>query len=129
VWSAQALVAWHGSFCSVPPGHADQAVTVRHKLGGVTVDVVTGSRTVLACHHRAPDHADASVRDPGHVTVLEARILTARLEPQPSLIRRRPRPARPGQRHQNDQRHCDDQLPASTTGGVPARAIKYTRPG
>jgi hypothetical protein len=76
--SAQALVAWHGNSYSVPPGHAGQAVTVRHQLGTVTIDVVTGAGTVLARHRRAPDHAGAVIRAAEHVTALEARILAAR---------------------------------------------------
>ena len=39
VVSAQALAAWHGNFYSVPPGHAGQQVTVRHRLGTATLDV------------------------------------------------------------------------------------------
>jgi hypothetical protein len=59
VASAQALAAWHGNFYSVPPGHADQQVTVRHRLGAATLDVVAAAGTVLARHHREPDHAGA----------------------------------------------------------------------
>lgn len=76
--SAQALVAWHGNSYSVPPGHGGQQVTVRHQLGAVTLDVVTAAGTVLARHHRKPDHAGAVVRDEGHVTALEKKVLAAR---------------------------------------------------
>ena len=50
VVSAQALVAWNGNFYSVPPGHADRQVIVRHKLGTATLDVMTAAGTVLARH-------------------------------------------------------------------------------
>ena len=50
--SAQALVSWHGNSYSVPPGHGGQKVTVRHQLGGATLDVVTAAGTVLARHRR-----------------------------------------------------------------------------
>jgi transposase len=76
--SAQALVSWHGNLYSVPPGHAGQQVSVRHQLGTVTVDVVTAAGSVIARHRREPDHAGAVVRDSGHVTALETRVLAAR---------------------------------------------------
>ena len=78
VVSAQALVAWHGNSYSVPPGHGGQRVTVRHQLGSGTINVVTASGTVLARHRRQPDHAGAVVRDEGHVTALETKVLAAR---------------------------------------------------
>jgi transposase len=96
VVSAQALVAWHGNFYSVPPGHAGQAVTARHQLGTATIDIVTGAGTVLARHHREPDHAGAVIRDGRHVAALEARILAARgagAAPCHRKARRPPSPA------------------------------------
>jgi transposase len=78
VVSAQALVAWHGNSYSVPPGHGGQQVTVRHQLGAAVIDVVTAAGTVLARHRRAPDHAGAVIRDEGHVTALEKKVLAAR---------------------------------------------------
>jgi hypothetical protein len=78
VVSAQALVAWHGNSYSVPPGHGGQRVTVRHQLGSGTIDVVAASGTVLARHRRRPGHAGAVVRDEGHVTALENKVLAAR---------------------------------------------------
>jgi hypothetical protein len=76
--SAQALVAWHGNSYSVPPGHGGQKVTVRHQLGSPAIDVVTTAGTVLARHRRQPDHAGAVVRDEGHVSALEKKVLAAR---------------------------------------------------
>ena len=78
VVSAQALVAWHGNFYSVPPGHAGQQVVVAHRLGTATLDIVTAAGTVLARHRREPDHAGVITRDAGHVTALEAKVLAAR---------------------------------------------------
>jgi transposase len=78
VVSAQALVAWHGNSYSVPPGHGRQKVTVRHQLGAPVIDVVTAAGTVLARHRRGPDHAGAVIRDEGHVTALENKVLAAR---------------------------------------------------
>jgi hypothetical protein len=78
VVSAQALVSWHGNSYSVPPGHGGQQVTVRHQLGAVTLDVLTAAGSVVARHRREPDHAGAVVRDSGHVTALEKKVLAAR---------------------------------------------------
>jgi transposase len=78
VVSAQALVSWHGNFYSVPPGHGGQQVTVRHQLGTATLDVITAAGSVVARHHREPDHAGAVIRDSGHVAALEAKVLAAR---------------------------------------------------
>jgi transposase len=80
VVSAQALVSWHGNRYSVPPGHAGQAVTVRHRLGAGVIDVVTAAGTVLARHRRVPDHAGALVRDDGHVADLEKKVMGARAQ-------------------------------------------------
>ena len=40
--------------------------------------MVTAAGTVLARHRREPDHAGAVVRDEGHVTALENKVLAAR---------------------------------------------------
>jgi len=71
-------VSWHGNSCSVPPGHAGQQVTVRHQLGTATIGIVTAAGTVLARHHREPDHAGAVIRAEEHAAALEARVLAAR---------------------------------------------------
>jgi len=93
--SAQALVAWHGNWYSVPPGHAGQQVAVRHRLGTATLDVVTAAGTVLARHHREPDHAGVIVRDAGHVAALEAKILAARGDSRGPCRRKERRPPSP----------------------------------
>lgn len=92
VVSAQALVAWHGNSYSVPPGHAGRQVSVRHQLGTATLDVVTGGGTVLARHHREPDHAGAVARASEHVTALEARVLAVRGATAVPCHRKRRRP-------------------------------------
>ena len=90
--SAQALVAWHGNSYSVPPGHGGQRVTVRHQLGSPVTGVVTTAGTVLARHRREPDHAGAVVRDEGHVTALEKKVLAARGEAGRPCRRKERRP-------------------------------------
>jgi transposase len=76
--SAQALVSWHGNRYSVPPGHAGQEVTVRHRLGAATIDVATAAGTVLARHRREPDHAGVLARQDEHVAALEDKVMAAR---------------------------------------------------
>jgi transposase len=92
VVSAQALVSWHGNRYSVPPGHGGQQVTVRHRLGAATLDVVTAAGTVLARHRRAPDHAGALVRDEGHVADLEKKVMAARAQRGRPCSRKERRP-------------------------------------
>jgi hypothetical protein len=76
--SAQALVSWLGNRYSVPPGHAGQEVTVRHRLGSGVVDVATAAGTVLARHRREPGHAGVLARRDEHVTALEDKVMAAR---------------------------------------------------
>jgi hypothetical protein len=68
--SNQALIGFRGNRYSVPPRHAGEVVTVRHKLGATTVDISTGSGALLAHHVRQPDGAGAVVRTDEHVTAL-----------------------------------------------------------
>src|SRR5579862_6719725 len=96
VVSAQALVSWHGNSYSVPPGHGGHKVMVRHQLGTAVVDVVTMAGTVLARHRREPDHAGAVVRDEGHVTALEKKVLAARGEAGRPCHRKARRPPSAG---------------------------------
>ena len=76
--SAQALVAWRGNFCSVPPELARAQVVVSQRLGAGHVDIATassGGRVVIARHDLAPDGAGVMVRDHGHVIALEQLVL------------------------------------------------------
>jgi hypothetical protein len=93
--SAQALVSWHGNSYSVPPGHGAQKVTVRHRLGSGTIDVVTAAGTVLARHRRESDHAGAVIRDEGHVRALEKKVLAARGQEGRPCNRKERRPPSP----------------------------------
>jgi hypothetical protein len=89
---AQALVAWHGNFYSVPPGHGGQQVTVLHRLGTATPDIATLAGTVLARHHREPGHAGVVTRDAGHVAALEDKVLAARGDNRGPCRRKERRP-------------------------------------
>lgn len=92
--TAQGLVAFRGNHYSVPPGLGGASVTVRHRLGEATVEVVTATGAVVARHHRAPDGAGALVRDAGHVAALERAVL-AQFADRPPCRRKQRRPPSP----------------------------------
>ena len=74
--SPQALVAFRGNRYSVGPGHAGETVTVTHRLGTATLDLVTARGVVLA-RHRRPGLAGAVARHDEHVAALERTVLGA----------------------------------------------------
>ena len=76
VVSAQALVAFAGNFYSIGPGMAGATVTVRHRLGEDSIDIVTASGVVLAVHRREIDGAGVIARHAHHVTALETAVLS-----------------------------------------------------
>ena len=73
--SAQALVAFRGNHYSVGPGLRGATVSVSHRLGAATLDVLTTGGVVLARHHREPDGAGAVARHDEHVSALERSVL------------------------------------------------------
>jgi hypothetical protein len=90
----QALVAFRGNSYSVPPGHTTARVLVRHRLGAVTLDVVTASGVTLARHRREPDGLGAIVRAEDHVAALE-KVVLANFADQPPCRRKHRRPPSP----------------------------------
>jgi transposase len=70
-----ALVSFEGNFYGVPPGFSGQVVTVRHRLGSGSVDVVSAGGVVLASHARAMPGAGRLVRDPADRAALEKAVL------------------------------------------------------
>lgn len=50
---ADATVAFEGTRYSVPPGLVGSRVTVRHRLGSPTLEIVTGAGTPVAVHRLA----------------------------------------------------------------------------
>jgi transposase len=71
----QALVSFRGNRYSIPPGHAGQQVTVRHKLGAATIDILSARGGLLASHVRHADGSGAIVRAEEHVTALTKVVL------------------------------------------------------
>ena len=83
--SAQALVCFRGNSYSVGPGMAGTTVTVVHRLGTATLDIVSAGGVVLARHRRLPDSAGAVIRHDEHVTALEHAVLVPLMEPHPNF--------------------------------------------
>lgn len=67
----QASVAFRGNRYSVPPGLAGVTMTLRQRLGTVTVDVVSPAGVVLVTHRLAPAGSGTTVRTPAHRDALE----------------------------------------------------------
>ena len=89
--SNQARISFRGNVYSVPPGHTGRRLLVRHRLGALTVDVVTDTGVVLARHRRAPDGAGAVVCSPEHVAALE-KVVLANFADRPPCRRKHRRP-------------------------------------
>jgi hypothetical protein len=71
----QASVAFRGNRYSVPPGLAGTTMTLRHRLGTATVDVVSPAGIVLVTHQLAAAGAGTMVRTPAHREALEKVVL------------------------------------------------------
>jgi len=69
-----ATVAFRGARYSVPPGLIGAQLTVRHRLGGPTIEIVASSGTLVAVHRLA---AGGLVRTPEHRAALERAVLGA----------------------------------------------------
>jgi hypothetical protein len=89
--SNQARISLRGNTYSVPPGHTGRRVLVRHRLGELTVEVLTDTGVALARHHRAPDGAGAVVCAPEHVAALE-KVVLANFADRPPCRRKHRRP-------------------------------------
>src|ERR1700739_1036367 len=74
--SNQARISFRGNSYSVPPGHTGRRLLVRHRLGELTLDVVTDTGVVLARHRRAADGAGAVVLAEEPVAALEKVVLS-----------------------------------------------------
>jgi transposase len=72
-----ASVAFVGNRYSVSPGLAGTTLSVRHRLGSPTLDVVAPSGTILVTHRLAPPGSGALVRSVEHRQALEAAVLSA----------------------------------------------------
>jgi transposase len=73
----QASVAFRGNRYSVAPGLGGTAMTLRHRLGTNTVEVVSPAGAVLVSHLLAAPGSGAMVRNPAHRQALEKVVLDA----------------------------------------------------
>jgi len=71
----RASVAFRGNRYSLNPGMGGMEVTLRHRLGTATLEIVTAAGTVLVSHRLAPPGAGSMVRTPEHRAALEAVVL------------------------------------------------------
>jgi transposase len=75
--AGNATVAFRGNRYSVPPGLTGAQLTVRHRLGTGTVELVSPAGGQLVGHRLAPAGADRLVRTPEHHAALERVVLEA----------------------------------------------------
>jgi hypothetical protein len=73
----QASVAFRGNRYSVAPGLAGTTMTLRHRLGTTTLDVVSPAGVVLVTHTLAAPGAGLMVRTTAHREALEKVVLGA----------------------------------------------------
>ena len=70
-----ASVAFRGNRYSVPPGLGGVELTLRHRLGTATLEIVSPAGVVLVSHRLAPPGAGLMVRTPEHRAALEKVVL------------------------------------------------------
>jgi len=75
--NAHALVEFRGNQYSVDPGVIGQEVTVTHRLGATTLEIISAAGTRLARHQRAPEGAGMILRLPEHHVALKSAVLAA----------------------------------------------------
>lgn len=92
--AANATVAFRGARYSVPPGLIGASLTVRHRLGSPTIELVAPSGALVAVHRLA---AGGLVRLPEHRAALERTILSA-FTSEPPCERKANRPPGPAAR-------------------------------
>ncbi len=73
----RASVAFRGNRYSVPPGLGGVEMTLRHRLGTGTLEIVSPAGSAVGSHRLAPPGAGQVVRDPAHRKALEAVVLAA----------------------------------------------------
>lgn len=92
--ASNATVAFRGVRYSVPPGLVGAQLTVRHRLGGPTIELVAPSGALVAVHRLA---AGGLVRLPEHRAALERAVLGA-FTSEPPCERKANRPPGPAAR-------------------------------
>jgi transposase len=72
----RASVAFRGNRYSLNPGMGGIEVTLRHRLGTATLEIVSPAGALLVSHRLAPPGAGSMVRTPEHRGALEAVVLS-----------------------------------------------------
>lgn len=75
--AANGLVSVWGNQYSVPPGVIGREVTVRHRVGTDSIDIVAAAGAQVASHRLAPRGANRTVRLPEHTRALENVVLAS----------------------------------------------------
>jgi hypothetical protein len=75
--AADATVSFRGNAYSVPPGLAGTSVTLRHRLGGRSLELVAPSGALLGVHELRHPGSGELVRTPEHRVALERAVLAA----------------------------------------------------
>jgi len=86
-----ALVAFRGNRYRVPPGLEGTSVTVRHRLGGNALEVVSPAGLPLSSHRLEPAGAGAIMQTPEQQQPLQAHVLQ-RFTTRPPCERKANRP-------------------------------------
>ncbi len=77
VVGTNATVSFRGNAYSVPPGLSGTTLTLRHRLGSSTLEVVAPSGALLASHDLRHPGSGETVRTAEHRAALEAAVLAA----------------------------------------------------
>lgn len=72
----RASVAFRGNRYSLNPGMGGIEVTLRHRLGTATLEIVSPAGATLVSHRLAPPGAGSMVRTPDHRAALEAVVVS-----------------------------------------------------
>lgn len=75
--AANGLVSVWGNRYSVSPGLIGTEVTIRHRLGTATIEIVSAAGNPVASHRLAPRGANRTMRLPEHTQALENVILAS----------------------------------------------------
>lgn len=70
-------VAFRGNRYSVAPGLRGSGLTLRHRLGSTTLEIVSPAGLLLSTHALVPDGLGKVVRSPEHKQALEAVVLAS----------------------------------------------------
>jgi transposase len=124
----RASVAFRGNRYSVPPGLGGVTMTLRHRLGSATLDVVSPARVMVVTHRLAAPGAGAMVRTPEHRQALEKVVLGQFSTARP-CDRKANRPPGPGARAERGRLLGDIAAEPTVDLDAVAEVIRLAFPG